>query len=99
MESSRCVGLMAVLAVSSSVALVVLQFHKRLLSDFMKKAELELTDLYFGWKLKGGRRSRRQKKKKVSFSADVKEPANDNKEYRRRKRSSRVEEGGISMAG
>ncbi|KAK8957159.1 hypothetical protein KSP39_PZI000477 [Platanthera zijinensis] len=89
MESSRCVGLMAVLAVSSSVALVVLQFHKRLLSDFMKKAEFELS----------GRRSGRQKKKKVSFSADVKEPANDNKEYRRRKRSCRVEEGGISMAG
>ncbi|XP_020579864.1 uncharacterized protein LOC110024313 [Phalaenopsis equestris] len=81
MESSGCVGLMAVVAISSSVALVVLQFHKRLVSDFMKKAELELC----------GEKSKRPKKK-VRFAADVVEPSTDNKEYRRRRRSSRDEE-------
>ncbi|MCL7037031.1 hypothetical protein MKW94_009647 [Papaver nudicaule] len=40
MESS--VGFMTVFAVSGSVVLVALQAHKRLLSDFMKKVELEL---------------------------------------------------------
>ncbi|XP_072986528.1 uncharacterized protein [Typha latifolia] len=42
MESSGCMGLMAVVAVSSSVALVALQVHRRLASDFMKKFESEL---------------------------------------------------------
>ncbi|KAI3878393.1 hypothetical protein MKW98_001808 [Papaver atlanticum] len=40
MENS--VGLMTVFAVSGSVALVALQAHKHLLSDFMKKVELQL---------------------------------------------------------
>ncbi|XP_064963670.1 uncharacterized protein LOC135611945 [Musa acuminata AAA Group] len=42
MESSNCMGLMVVVAVSSSVALVVLQIHKRLASDFIKKLESEI---------------------------------------------------------
>ncbi|RRT56296.1 hypothetical protein B296_00016535 [Ensete ventricosum] len=41
MESSNCMGLMVVVAVSSSVALVVLQIHKRLASDFIKKLQSE----------------------------------------------------------
>ncbi|KAL0914394.1 hypothetical protein M5K25_014738 [Dendrobium thyrsiflorum] len=81
MESSGCVGLMAVVAISSSVAIVVHQFHKRLVADFMKKAELEL----------GGGRIKRPKKK-VTFAADVVEPSTDNKEYRRRRRRSNPEE-------
>ncbi|KAI3878391.1 hypothetical protein MKW98_001806 [Papaver atlanticum] len=38
----NAVGLMAVFAVSRSVAFVALQAHKRLLSDSMKKVELQL---------------------------------------------------------
>ncbi|XP_026428194.1 uncharacterized protein LOC113324067 [Papaver somniferum] len=38
----NAVGLMTVFAVSGSVALVALQAHKRLLSDFMKRVELQL---------------------------------------------------------
>ncbi|KAJ0966349.1 hypothetical protein J5N97_027487 [Dioscorea zingiberensis] len=41
MESLNCMGLMAVVAVSSSVALVAIQAHKRLLSDFMDKADID----------------------------------------------------------
>ncbi|XP_072955846.1 uncharacterized protein [Typha angustifolia] len=74
MESSGCMGLMAVVAVSSSVALVALQVHRRLASDFMKKFESELV---------GGPRIR--PKKKVRFAADVAEPSSNNEEYRRRR--------------
>ncbi|KAG0481295.1 hypothetical protein HPP92_012153 [Vanilla planifolia] len=80
MESSGCVGIMAVVAVSSSVAFVAHQVHKRLDSDFMKKVALEL----------GGGRINRPKKK-VRFAADVKDPSTDNKEYRRRISSRAVE--------
>ncbi|KAI3834432.1 hypothetical protein MKX03_032543 [Papaver bracteatum] len=38
----NAVGLMTVFIVSGSVALVALQAHKHLLSDFMKKVELQL---------------------------------------------------------
>ncbi|KAK2999894.1 hypothetical protein RJ639_023315 [Escallonia herrerae] len=56
MGSSVEAGLMAVFAVSGSVALLALQVHKRLLSDFMKKIEFEM----------GSRKV--QKKKKVRFA-------------------------------
>ncbi|KAJ0982607.1 hypothetical protein J5N97_010862 [Dioscorea zingiberensis] len=78
MENSSCIGLVAVLAVSSSVALVAVQFHKRLLSDLMKKLHLELD---VGYKT--------QTKKKVRFAADMVEPSSNNEEYRRRRRGSR----------
>lgn len=42
MESSNCMGLVAVVAVSGSIALVALQVHRRLASDFIKKLESEI---------------------------------------------------------
>ncbi|XP_010263173.1 PREDICTED: uncharacterized protein LOC104601518 [Nelumbo nucifera] len=42
MVSVTGLGFMAAFAVSGSVVLIVFQLHKRLLSEFMKKAELEL---------------------------------------------------------
>ncbi|KAJ4971905.1 hypothetical protein NE237_005004 [Protea cynaroides] len=71
MGSSNGVGLMAVFAVSGSVALVALQLHKRLLSEFMKKVELEL-----------GGSIKCRSKKRVRFAEDVIEPSSNNKEYR-----------------
>ncbi|PKU79625.1 uncharacterized protein LOC110096577 [Dendrobium catenatum] len=81
MESSGCMGMMAVVAISSSVALFAVQLHKRLASDFMKKFEIELS----GMKIN-------RTKKKVRFAADVIEPSTDNKEYRKR-RSGRALDG------
>lgn len=42
MDSSNCIGFMAVFVVSSSVAFMTLQAQKHLLSKFMKKLEIEL---------------------------------------------------------
>ncbi|OVA07207.1 hypothetical protein BVC80_1289g135 [Macleaya cordata] len=72
MENS--VGFMTVFAVSGSVVLVALQAHKRLLSDFMKKVELELGGI-----------GKVQSKKKVRFADDVLEPSSNNKEYRKQR--------------
>ncbi|XP_074569207.1 uncharacterized protein LOC141825720 isoform X2 [Curcuma longa] len=72
MESSGCVGLMAVVAVCGGVALFAVQVHKRLASDFIKKFESEIG------------RQRKRPKKKVTFAPDVLEPSADNEEYRRR---------------
>ncbi|XP_039140708.1 uncharacterized protein LOC120277910 isoform X2 [Dioscorea cayenensis subsp. rotundata] len=91
MESSSCMGLVAVIAVSSSVALVAVQFHKRLVSDLMKKLHVELgvgcrtlppppTRMMTTMMTVG--------KKKVRFAADVVEPSSNNEEYRRRRRRS-----------
>lgn len=44
MDSSMKTGLMAVCAVSGSVAFVAMQVHKRLLSKFMERMEFEITD-------------------------------------------------------
>ncbi|KMZ75316.1 hypothetical protein ZOSMA_116G00390 [Zostera marina] len=74
MESSNYMGLMAVMAASGSVVLVALQAHRRLVSDFRRKFEIELN---------GGVRGK-ERKKKVRFAADVVEPSSNNKEYRRR---------------
>ncbi|KAK1264122.1 hypothetical protein QJS04_geneDACA009396 [Acorus gramineus] len=73
MESSGGVGLMAVMGVSGFVALVALQVHKRLVSDFMKKVQSEL-----------GTAKCTVKKKRVRFAKEVVETSTDNKEYRRR---------------
>ncbi|KAI3851791.1 hypothetical protein MKX03_034146 [Papaver bracteatum] len=75
MENS--VGYMTVFAVSGSVVLVALQAHKRLLSDFMKKVELELGTAAGVGKV--------QQKKKVRFADDVIEPSSNNKEYRKQR--------------
>ncbi|CAM8903587.1 unnamed protein product [Rhodiola kirilowii] len=42
MDRSVLDGFMAVVAASGSVVFLALQVHKRLLSDFMKKLELEI---------------------------------------------------------
>ncbi|XP_074569206.1 uncharacterized protein LOC141825720 isoform X1 [Curcuma longa] len=77
MESSGCVGLMAVVAVCGGVALFAVQVHKRLASDFIKKFESEIGK-------RGRGRQRKRPKKKVTFAPDVLEPSADNEEYRRR---------------
>ncbi|KAL9230931.1 hypothetical protein vseg_006219 [Gypsophila vaccaria] len=61
MDGSMGMGVMAVFAVSGSVALLAHQLHKRLLSDFMKKIEFE-----FGH----GKCS----KKRVQFTENMEEP-------------------------
>ncbi|XP_020258214.1 uncharacterized protein LOC109834590 [Asparagus officinalis] len=73
MESSNCMGFMAVFAVSSSIAIVTFQAHKRLLSDFMRKAQLELVE-GTGPKM----RPKSGPKKKVRFAPDVVEPSSNN---------------------
>ncbi|CDP10563.1 unnamed protein product [Coffea canephora] len=58
-NNSLGTGLMAVFAVSGSVALLAMQLHKRLLSDFMEKMELEI----------GSKKN--QRLKKVRFADDA----------------------------
>ncbi|KAM0951965.1 hypothetical protein DsansV1_C03g0031421 [Dioscorea sansibarensis] len=84
MESSSCMGLVAVIAVSSSVALVAVQFHKRLVSDLMKKLHLELGPPPPTTRMTMTTVST----KKVRFADDVVEPSSNNEEYRRRRRRS-----------
>uniref|UniRef100_A0A803MWG4 Uncharacterized protein n=1 Tax=Chenopodium quinoa TaxID=63459 RepID=A0A803MWG4_CHEQI len=62
MDGSMGMGIMAVFAVSGSVALLALQVHNRLLSDFMKKIELE-----FGC-------GKCQCKRRIRFADNVQEP-------------------------
>lgn len=58
-NNSLATGLMAVFAVSGSVALLAMQLHKRLLLDFMEKMEIEI----------GSKKN--QRLKKVRFADDV----------------------------
>lgn len=49
MDRSTFDGFMAVVAASGSVVFLALQVHKRLLSDFMKKLELEIGNIHFSF--------------------------------------------------
>lgn len=69
------------MAASGSVVLVALQAHRRLMSDFQKKFEMEIGGGNRGVSCCG---STTPRKKKVRFADDVVEPSSDNKEYRRR---------------
>ncbi|KAM7262096.1 hypothetical protein ACFE04_021173 [Oxalis oulophora] len=68
------IGFMTVFAVSGSVVLIARQVHKRLVSDFMKKIEIEFS----------GSSRNFDGKKKVTFAENVIEPSSNNKEYRRK---------------
>ncbi|KAG2309135.1 hypothetical protein Bca4012_081944 [Brassica carinata] len=87
MESS--IGFMTVFAVSGSVVLLAAQLHKRLLSCYMQKYELQ-----FDMKNKEKNKKKKEKEKKVSFAEDVKEPSGNNKEYRRKSKESKLDDGG-----
>ncbi|KAI3834436.1 hypothetical protein MKX03_032547 [Papaver bracteatum] len=92
----NAVGLMTGFAVSGSVALVALQ---RLVSDFMKKFELQsgvgrianacshfqIQSTHGILKSKNIEGPKVQEKKKVRFADDVIEPSSNNKEYRRQR--------------
>ncbi|CAI0402368.1 unnamed protein product [Linum tenue] len=72
MENSMGVGLMAAFAVSGSVALISTQLHKRLISNFMDKIEVEL----------GLHKHHRKQGKRVRFAEEVMEfsPVSENYE-------------------
>ncbi|KAK1563760.1 hypothetical protein Q3G72_032460 [Acer saccharum] len=84
MEGSMRMGFMAVFAVSGSVVLVANQVHKHLLSDFMNKIESELCRSEIRCS---------EVKKRVRFAEDVMEPSSDNKEYRKKKQSTKAVRG------
>ncbi|KAK7337345.1 hypothetical protein VNO77_17912 [Canavalia gladiata] len=64
MENSMRFGLMAVFAVSGSMVFLVHHVHKRLLSNFMKKFEFEISS------------GKHQAKKKVRFAKQASELEN-----------------------
>ncbi|XP_071721626.1 uncharacterized protein [Rutidosis leptorrhynchoides] len=68
------IGFVTVFAVSGSVVLIARHVHKRLVSEFMKKIEVEFA----------GSSKNFDGKKKVKFAENVIEPSSNNKEYRRR---------------
>ncbi|CAH8387340.1 unnamed protein product [Eruca vesicaria subsp. sativa] len=84
MESS--IGFMTVFAVSGSVVLLAARLHKRLLSGYMQKLELQF-DIE-------NKEKNKKKEKRVSFAEDVMEPSGNNKEYRRNNKKSKLEDGG-----
>ncbi|KAI4300609.1 hypothetical protein L6164_033965 [Bauhinia variegata] len=75
MEESTRFGLMAVFAVSGSMVFLVHQVHKRLLSNFMKKFEFEMSGvLYSHHRHKNFSASEKHHaKKKVRFAKEVME--------------------------
>ncbi|XP_031248240.1 uncharacterized protein LOC116106020 [Pistacia vera] len=73
MQTYVGLGFMAVFAISGSIVLLANQVHKRLLSDFMKKIEFEISGF-----------EKFNSKKKVRFAEDVMEPSSNNKEYRKK---------------
>lgn len=83
MESS--IGFMTVFAVSGTVVLLAAQVHKRLLSCYMQKFELQF-DME-------NKENKKKKEKRVSFAEDVMEPSGNNKEYRRKNKKSKLEDG------
>ncbi|KAF8108977.1 hypothetical protein N665_0104s0284 [Sinapis alba] len=85
MESSM--GFMTVFAVSGSVVLLAAQLHKRLLSCYMQKLELQFD-------VTNKEKNKKKKEKKVSFAEDVMEPSGNNKEYRRKTKKLKLEDGG-----
>ncbi|CDY32083.1 hypothetical protein Bca4012_033998 [Brassica carinata] len=87
MESST--GYMTVFFVSGSVVLLAAQLHKRLLSCYMEKLELQFD-------MKNKEKNKKKKEKKVSFAVNVMEPSGNNKEYRRKNKKSKFEDGGRS---
>uniref|UniRef100_A0A1J3DDF0 Transmembrane protein n=1 Tax=Noccaea caerulescens TaxID=107243 RepID=A0A1J3DDF0_NOCCA len=78
-------GFMTVFAVSGSVVLLAAQLHKRLLSDYMDKLELQ-------FRMKD--EEKKKKRKKVSFADDVMDPSGNSEEYRRKNWKSKLEDGG-----
>lgn len=84
MESS--IGFMTVFAVSGTVVLVAAQVHKRLLSCYMQNFELQFD-------MENKEKNKNKKEKKVSFAEDVMDPSGNNKEYRRKNKKSKFEDG------
>ncbi|TYH76903.1 hypothetical protein ES332_D04G117200v1 [Gossypium tomentosum] len=73
------VGFMAVIAVTGSVVFIAHEVHKRPLSDFMKKIEIEL-----------GGNGKCGVKRRVYFAKNVIEPSSNNKEYKKKNNQARV---------
>ncbi|GAU17541.1 hypothetical protein TSUD_340850 [Trifolium subterraneum] len=81
MESSMRLGLMAVFAVSGSMVLLAHQVHKRILSNFMKKFEFEISGIIYPKKFNGHEKHHHHLKKKVRFAKHEMELPMENKSY------------------
>ncbi|WVZ08937.1 hypothetical protein V8G54_022283 [Vigna mungo] len=74
MEKSMRLGLMAVVAVSGSMAILVQQVHKRMLSNFMKKFEYQMGGILYAHSQKNLCGSEKHEaNKKVRFSKEASE--------------------------
>ncbi|KAK7244754.1 hypothetical protein RIF29_39580 [Crotalaria pallida] len=84
MENSIRLGLMAVIAVSGSMVLLVHQVHKRVLTNFMKKFEFERGGVLYGHGQNNlGGPEKHLAKKKVRFAKQVLELPSEKNGYRR----------------